>query len=309
MTSTRLFTSVLSLPLLFVSLACGQDAKVTENSTAPPRLLVLVRREIQHGKASARQKLETNMARACNKLNVPNYWIDLEPITGSPEVLSFDPFDSYDHVERAVDGWNQIYASHPDLAKTQEEINALLTSERTIVAERRDDLSYREDTVDLSEARFMRVTELHFSPGHEGDFVQTFKILNAAYEKTKSEVPWVVYQTSMGSSSPGFLVFIPLANLKQNDAILPWTEGSLEFEGDDDSQQLQQIVRDTFATSESNLYAISPEMSHVAKKFVANVEPMPGEYAFLKPVQQKTVAPRQAVSSESKNTAGKNADR
>jgi hypothetical protein len=180
----------------------------------------LVRREIQHGKASARQKLEVNMARACNKLNVPNYWIDLEPITGSPEVLSFDPFDSYDHVERAVDGWNQIYASHPDLAKTQEEINALLTSERTIVAERRDDLSYREDTIDLSEARFMRVTELHFSPGHEGDFVQTFKILNAAYEKTKSEVPWVVYQTSMGSSSPGFLVFIPLANLKQNDAIL-----------------------------------------------------------------------------------------
>ena len=52
----------------------------------------------------------------------------------------------------------------------QEEINGLLTSERTFVAERRDDLSYRQETMDLSEARFMRVVELHFSPGHESDF-------------------------------------------------------------------------------------------------------------------------------------------
>ena len=75
---------------------------------------------------------------------------------------------------------------------------------------------------------------------------------------------------SIGSANPGFIIFIPMANLKQNDSVLPWTEGFLELEGEEDAQQLQQIVRDTFASSESNLYAVSPEMSHVSKKFAVS---------------------------------------
>jgi hypothetical protein len=292
MTPTRLFSSILSLPLIFAALACAQDSKVAESSTTPPHLLVLVHQEFQHGKSSARQKLEVSMNKAWSRLNVPNYWIDLESITGSPEALFFDPFDSYEQMEKSIDEWNQLYTAHPELAKMREEINGLLTSERTVVAERRDDISYRQDTIDLSEARFMRVVELHYSAGHEGDFIQTFKILGAAYEKAKSETPWVVYQVNMGNSSPSFIIFIPMATLKQNDSVLPWTEGFLELEGEEDSQQLQQIARDSFAGSESNLYAISPEMSHVSKKFAtgAGLTAVPRLAAPEKPVQQENAS-------------------
>ena len=270
MSPARFLHPILTLPLLLTSLVSAQEPRVQEPSTSAPRLLLLVRQEVQYGKQGVRQKLEVNMARASNRLNVPNDWIDLESITGSPQVLFFDPFDSYDHLEQSFNEWNKIYAAHSDLAKMQEEINGLLTSERTYVAQRRDDLSYRLENIDLSEARFMRVVELHYSPGHESDFVQTFRILNNAYEKANTDTPWVVYQMTMGTANPGFLIFIPMGSLKQNDAVLPWTEGFLELEGEDDAQQLQQIARDTFASAESNLYAISPEMSHVSRKSAAN---------------------------------------
>ena len=291
MTHTRLFAAAsLALPLFCASFAFAQD-KAADSPSTPPHLLVLVRQEVQYGKSTAHQKISVNMAKACNRLNVPNDWIALEAITGQPESVSFDPFDSYEHIEQALTGWNQIYSAHPELSKMQDEISALLTSQRTIIAERRDDLGYRADTIDLSDARYMRVIEIHFSPGHENDFAQSFNILHAAYEKTKSESPWVVYQIKMGSVSPGFLIFVPMTNLKQNDAILSWTEGLTEFEGEEDAQQLQQIARDTSATSESNLYAIVPEMSHVAKKFAAGVSERPRHLSDAQPATPSSPTP------------------
>ena len=127
------------------------------------------------------------MARACNRLEVPNSWIGLESLTGPRESLFFDPFDSFEQLEQSFDGWKQIYAAHPDLARMQEEIDALLISERTIVAVRRDDLGYHADSIDLSETRFMRVAEVRLAPGRENEFVETFKILGEAFKSQRSD--------------------------------------------------------------------------------------------------------------------------
>ena len=76
-----------------------------------------------------------------------------------------------------------IYAAHAELGKFQAQINGALASQRTIVAERRDDLSYRANRIDLSKARFLRVLEVRLHPGHEGEFAEASKKLAAAYEK------------------------------------------------------------------------------------------------------------------------------
>jgi hypothetical protein len=266
---TRFFVAILLNVLTCMPIAVGQDAKVPDTLPAPPHLLLLVHQEIQFGKAGARKKLAVSTARACNRLEVPNFWMGMESLTGIREVLYFDPFDSYEHLEQSFADWNQIYAAHPDLAKMQEEMDALLTSERTVVAERRDDLGYRMDSIDLLEARFMRVVEVRLSPGHELDFVEALKILRDAYVETKNETPWVVYQMRMGMQSPGFIIFVPLTTLKQNEDLLPWTEGFLDVEGEEGGLNLEQTARDAFLTSENNLFAISPEMSHLPKKSAA----------------------------------------
>ncbi|HJX94428.1 MAG TPA: hypothetical protein VJ324_02335, partial [Candidatus Acidoferrum sp.] len=233
----------------------AQNEKPISAATAPPKLLLLVHQQFKFGSESTRQRLAVSITRAFNHLEVPNSWIDLQSITGPPETLSFDPFDSFEQVDNAIVVWGQLFTSHPELAHLQEQIRALLSSESTIVAVRRNDLGYRVNRIDLSKARFMRVLEVRLRPGHESDFVESFKLLSAAYEKIDAEMPWVVYQVNVGMPLPSFLVFVPMRALKENDAYLARAPKLREAEGEAGFDRMQQIARDAYASTESNLYA------------------------------------------------------
>jgi hypothetical protein len=267
MKSRRSSLGIVLLLVACVSIWSAQTEKPVSPATAPPKLLLLVHQQFKFGSESARQKLEASVVRACDRLAVPNSWIDLQSITGQPEAFSFDPFDSYEQVDNAFAGWAQLFVSHPQLASLQQQIRALQTSERTIIAVRRDDLGYRVNRIDLSKARFMRVLEVRLRPGHESEFVESFKLLSAAYEKINADMPWVVYQANVGMPSPSFLIFVPMRALKENDAYLARAPKLREAEGDAGFDRMQQIARDAYVSTESNLYSVSPETSHVFKEF------------------------------------------
>ena len=248
--------------------ASGQAKDVIGPGNAPPKFAVLVYQRFPLDKAVEANKALAGAARACANLEVPNSWIVLDSVTGDSEVLSFDPFDSFAHIDKAFAEWKPIYAAHPELGKFQAQINNALASQRTIVAERRDDLSYRADRIDLSKTRFLRVLEVGLHPGYEGEFAEAFKKLSAAYEKTESDLPWVVYQVNVGMSSPTFFAFVPMRTLAQNDDLLDLRGRLHEAEGEA-AERMQQIARQAYAHTESNLYAVSPEKSHVSKEFAA----------------------------------------
>ena len=259
---------VILYPLAFSPIAGRQGLEPASAAPAPPKILLLVHQQFKFGSEGARQKLAVSITRACNRLDVPNSWIDLQSITGPPEALSFDSFDSFEQVGNASVVWRQLFASHPELAHLQEQIRALETSESTTIAVRRDDLGYRVTRIDLSKARYMRVLEVRLRPGHESEFVESFNLLSAAYEKIGADMPWVVYQANVGVSTPAFLVFVPMRALKENDVYLARAPKLREAEGDTGFERMQQIARDAYASTESNLYAISPETSHVSREFV-----------------------------------------
>lgn len=261
--------AILVFVFLSASTLAAQDKKPANEAAAPPNVLLLVHQDIPPGKAAERQKLEVNVARACDRLGAPSYWIDLQSVTGQQQAIFFDPFESYEHLGQARADWNQFFGAHPDLAKMQDEIEALLVSERTSVAVRRDDLGYLAGTIDLSEARFIRIYEIRLFPGHENDAAEAFKILSDAYTKIQADTPWVVYEVNVGTPSPTFVVFLPMSEFKQNDDLLSWNLSLMEAEGEQGRDTLQRIAREAYATTESNLYAVSPEMSHVSKDFAS----------------------------------------
>jgi hypothetical protein len=193
--------------------ATGQTQGVIRLETAPPKLVVLVYQRFAFDKATESGKALATAARACANLEVPNSWIVLESVTGDSEVLSFDPFDSIAHIGKAFAKWGSIYAAHAELGKFQAQINGALVSQRAIVAERRDDLSYRANRIDLSKARFLRVLEVRLHPGHKGEFAEAFKKLAAAYEKTESDLPWVVYEVNVEMPSPTFFAFVRVSSI------------------------------------------------------------------------------------------------
>jgi hypothetical protein len=254
--------------LAIAAVVAGQKKEFMESPTAPPRLVVLVYQRFSFDKGSEHDKWEMATARACQKLTVPNSWIVLDSLTGEPEVLSFDPFDSFAQMEKPIAEWGSIYASHPELGRLQAQINSALTSQRTVIAVRREDLSYRANRIDLSKVRFMRVLEVRLHPGRENEFAEAFKKLSAAYEKTESDLPWVVYQVNVGMPSPAFFAFVPMKTLGQNDDLLKRRESLQAAEGET-AERMQQIAREAYASTESHLYSVSPEKSHVSKEFAA----------------------------------------
>jgi hypothetical protein len=301
MKSNRPFLGIVLLLLALGSIGHAQTKKPAGAATAPPKLLLLVHQQFKFGTESTRQKLEVSVTRVCDHLDVPNSWIDLQSITGPPEALSFDPFDSFEQVDTAFVVWEKLFASHPRLTQLQNQIRALETSESTIIAVRRDDLGYRVNRIDLSMARFMRVLEVRLRPGHESDFVEAFKLLSAAYEKIDADMPWVVYQANVGMPTPSFLVFVPMRALKENDGYLARAPKLREAEGDAGFDRMQQIARDAYASTESNLYYISPETSHVSKEFA---EGEPDFWSRRPSSDAKTSATR----GTAKGTPGKGAE-
>jgi len=295
MRAKRFFVTIAFLTMVCVSNASGQVEDSPNIAGAPPKMLLLVHQEFKFGKAGERQKLDVAISRACDHLDVPNDWIDLESISGPPEALFFDPFDSFEQLDTAFVDWGRIFATHPEIARMQEEMKALVTKERTIIAVRRDDLGYRPQSIDFSKARFLRVLEVRLNPGHESDFVEAFRILSHAYETIKADTPWVVYQVNVGMSTPTFIVFLPMHALKQNDDLLNWRRTLREAEGEEASHRMEQIARDAYAATESNLYVISPETSHVAKEFA---DGDPQFWSPKPPAAAKPPARKEANSAE-----------
>jgi hypothetical protein len=263
--------------------------------TAPPNILVLVHQEFKFDSGSSREKLDAQIAQDCGRIDVPNQWIDLEAITGTPERLSFDPFDSFADIDDAYAAWPKIFTSHPEIGDLQQELRSMETKERTIIAVRRNDLSYQAGNIDLSKARFMRVLEVRLLQGHEADFAEAFKALRSAYTKIKADLYWVVYQVNVGAPLPTFLAFVPMSALKQNDDLLSYRPALREAEGETVANHLEQIAKEAYAGTESNLYMIRPDLSHVSRDFAE------GDPDFWVPKPVSLLVRPAAPASESKH--------
>jgi hypothetical protein len=87
-------TILLGAAFLLLSNASVSRAQVDDSpniAAAPPRMLLLVHQQTKFGSEDERRKLGVATTRAYDRLDVPNFWIDLESLTGERDAF-FDPF-------------------------------------------------------------------------------------------------------------------------------------------------------------------------------------------------------------------------
>lgn len=197
--------------------------------SAPPHVLLLVRQQFKSGKGPARERLERATAAAYNKLDVPVYWIEMQAFTGSSEALFFDPFDSFEAVEKAGATIGQLNEAHPELVRLQAGINDSLSSEKTVLAVRRD--SPGVNGIDLAQARFIRMLVVRGGPGAE--------------QPVAGLTPSIVYQVTSGMPGPAFLIFQTMTAF-----------GTMSSPGIIHGEVVEDLV-----------YVVEPEMSHVSRAF------------------------------------------
>jgi len=295
----------MKMPTLAVSLAIfcfgaavasAQSRKAANPAATPPSVLRWVSQEMTSPRNNERDKLQTAISRASDRLDAPSSWIDLQSLSGSPETVLFEPFDSYEHWEQSLGEWNSFCIQHADVARLQDEIDRVSGSERKTFALRRDDVGYLADTIDLSEMHYMRVLEVRLFSGHEDEFVESLGVLSDGYKKVQADTPWVVYQVDMGTSGPTFLILFPLATLAQNDNFLAMQRALLDAQGGEAAEHAKQVARESYASAQSTLYAVKPGLSHVSKEFAE------GDPDFWRPA----LAPGSKALSRSNEATPKN---
>src|SRR5262249_11860181 len=163
------------------------------------------------------------------------------------------------------------------LAQQQQEIEERLASSKTVVALRRDELGYNAERMDLSKARYLRLTVMSLRPGHERDFVEARKILASLPGTDRSGAMSAVYEVNSGMQQPTFLVVESLRSLADADKKLDTDRNLQRNLSETERSRLEQIAREGYASVENNLYTIHPEMSHVPKEFAS------GDPGFWKP--------------------------
>lgn len=221
-----------------------------------PKLLNIVHHKMQPDRTSAYAFLEAAIVRGYTQANIPVHWLALPALAGQPEVLYLNFFESFAALEKAGTAVGQGMAAHPDLSPMQDRLAGMVRDMTTVLTLRRDDMGYRVNTIDFAKMRVLRVTTFSVRPGHEGEFVEAAKSIAAAHEKVRADAAWVVYQVNAGQPAPAFAVLAPMRSLEDADRAV--ARGAA----------IEEALGAAYQSSESQLYVVSREMSHVRKEFI-----------------------------------------
>ncbi len=294
------------LPLLFaVSLfLAGAMQAVAQTSTAapggPPQVIQIFREEVKYGKGAAHEKFEAGFPRALTKANWPTHYLAITSVTGPSEAWYITPYDSFDAWEKDRQATEKAPALLAELDQLGEKDAEFVSNGRSIAAIYRRDLSYRREGVNIFTMRYLSITTIRVRPGHNDDFEELRKTVNAAHEKANVDEHWTVYQVVSGAPAGTFLISTPYKSLKEVDAI-PEKHGKAYQDalGDEGRKKLRELSSAAIFSSESNLFAFSPKMSYPSKEAIA------ADPDFWAPKPKKAAAkPAAAGEAEGAKPAG-----
>jgi hypothetical protein len=293
-----------ALIILPVALACCCPLGAQENSAkdanpGPPKFLNMIHQELKPGRLGAYDELESSIARVYNRENIAVYWVELESMTGPPEVLSLNFYASTEEMDQATGAWNAGLAAHPDLAQMQDRLLQENTSSgATVLAVLRDDMGYRANTIDFSKMRFLRLSTVFAHPGYERAFMETEWSLSEASEKVHAQAAWAVYEVIGGLPEPAFVIVTPMQSLQEIADLFEANDSVRKTEGGSLQQRLQELARVAYGSTDTRLFAVAPRASHVSKQLAA------GDVEFWAPATIGTPTPSGARSDKPSAKSG-----
>ena len=213
------------------------------------------------------QALTKKFADANRRFN-GDRWLASEAVYGEGNVYQFTStrkdYAEIDKVNEAgMLAANKAFGKDAAQKMGQDWTNCLVWS-RTELRHRRWDLS-RKAPKDaeayakfIGESRLLRSTAVHIRPGRVADFEALMKDVKEAGEKNPDTAPVFVSQVVEGGKGATFY----LSTLRSSMGGFDHNPTAKEILGDEGFKKLQQIVAETYETTESTLYRFVPELSN-----------------------------------------------
>ncbi len=236
-----------------------------EPPAGPPPVLQIMREVIKEGKGAAHEKTETEFVRAFRKAKFPGHYLALTAMSGMGEVWFLDPYPSFATWEQ----YQKEQGKEPlksELETAESHDGALREPGRSMWAVYRKEMSYQPEKLNVGKTRFVTIGTYRIRLGHDEDMHSGAKAILEAYQKASIDATLLCYQVVDGAPSGTYLFFSTMDSLKTMDDIPARQKALAEAMGADNYRQLMKGSGETFASIDSNLFAVSPRMSYVAKE-------------------------------------------
>ena len=242
--------------------AFAQSAPANE----PPAVLQFVREAVKEGKGAAHRRVEQEYVVAYRKNKFPFHYLGLSAESGPNEAWFLFAFPSFAAVEEG-DKLSQRAPLKNDLELVDVRDGELRTESRSMTAIYRKDLSYLPATaLPVGKFRYMTIDTYRVRLGQNAAFMQGGKTILDGYRKANIDMAVLCYQVVAGAPNGVYLFLTPLDSLKKLDGVPAIDKALTDAVGADSMQRLQKGEGDVFQNMESNLFAVSPEMSYLSKE-------------------------------------------
>jgi hypothetical protein len=228
----------------------------------PPKYIYLTNISIKPNMTGAVIADESTEVQAERAANAPINYFGMVSITGSPRALFFAGFDSFDSMQKEHDqGMSDSKLQDALKAADATEAPALSQTYGSIY-KFRDDLSLNS-AIDISQERFFDITLFHVHSGHYQDFEHLVKLYMKAYS-TIAGSHWAMFEKLYGEDSDRtFILVTPIKALAEEDQFMIDGDNLPKTAGDDQLQLMRELGSETVESSESDLFAIIPQISYV----------------------------------------------
>jgi hypothetical protein len=245
------------------SLFCALPSVAQPSGVAPPpKYIYLSNISIKPnmtGTFIANESAEVQAERAAN---APLHYFGMVSVTGSPRALYFAGFDSFADMQKQHDQ-GMADSKLQDALKTSDaaEVPALMQSYGSIY-KYREDLSLNP-AVDISQERFFDITLFHVRYGHYEDWEHLVKVYMKAYSSIAG-AHWAVFEKLYGEDSDRtFILVTPIKALAEEDQAMTDGDNLPKTVGPDQLGLMHTLGAETVESSESDLFAIVPQISYV----------------------------------------------
>jgi hypothetical protein len=195
-------------------------------------------------------------------------WIAMETVYGDPYVYQItstrsDYADADKSNEAGMLALNKAVGKE-GAQKLEQDFNNCVVWSHAELRRRRWDLS-RKSPKDaeayaqfIGQSRFLRTTAIHIRPGRVSDFEALLKDLKEAGEKNPDTAPVFVSQVIEGGKGATFY----LSTLRSSMGGFDHNPTAKDILGEEAFKKLQQMVADTYETTESTLFRFNAELSN-----------------------------------------------
>lgn len=246
------------------SLLAQQDAGQNQG---PSKYLFLTNVELKPEQGYAFQKLESDEIQALRAANAPSHYLGMGSITGPSHVIFLHGFDAFADLQKN-------HEATMAMTKLMDTLRADGASEAPLIADRHTSIyEYKEDlsehvNLDLSKMRFMRVTLFHVRSGHDQDWEHLVKLFMKAYDSTP-EAHWAMFEKIYGVGSDNtYILVTPMAALSEVDAMRANNKTFEQSVGADQLQVLRNGLSAAVESSETDLFALSPQLSYAPDSWI-----------------------------------------